>query len=159
MKKAISLFAFLLLGLTCSLAQVKVSSGSLSMDVQFKRAVAQGNDVFIDLIVTCNTNWEKVGLSGCKIYDDEGNYYNLWDGYGNRGYRIDVIENDERIPLPSGAASIPVARDIPRKVRILVKGVDEYASSFVQISIEWWGDMWRDKSFNSTLKNVPITRD
>lgn len=158
MKKAITIFAFLLIGLTCAFAQVKVSSGSPSMDVKFKRAVAQGNNVFIDLIITCNTSWNKVGLSRCIIYDDEGNHYSMWEAYGNGGLRIDVIENDQRVPL-SSAAAIPVARDIPRKVRLLVKGVDEYASSFLQISIDWWGDMLRDKSFSTTIKNAPITRD
>ncbi len=149
----------LLFSLAPSFAQVSVSTESMELDVVAKRAVAKGNSVFIDLVITCNADWDQVGVDRCEVYDDEGNYYSLWDAYGNGGFRIDILENGERIPNPSGACPIKIAKGIPRKVRILVKAVDEYATEFKLIKIQWRGNMVFRHDINTTIKDLPITRE
>lgn len=160
MKRIVFALLACLISIT-SFAQVSISTDSPNVDVTVKRAFARGENVYLDLLITCHNRWEYVGVSGCTAYDDEGNYYDMWKPSRTPGqFRMDVLdENGERIPHTSGSSIIYVARDIPRKVRILIKEVDEYATSFTLAKIEWRGNNDRNLIFNSTIKNLPITRD
>ena len=73
MKRLFTLIATAIMTVSTISAQTSVSSGSPDMTVAVKRCIAQGDNVFIDLVVTCSARWNKIGLSRCKMFDDEGN--------------------------------------------------------------------------------------
>lgn len=144
------LFLFITSLLTISVfsfAQTKVNSGSSEIDITVKRAFARGNEVCVDLIITNNSNWESISFNlwDSKVYDDEGNEYTKnslsKEGPSTYGGKIDI------------------PREVPRKVRLVVAKVDEYASSFTLMKIEYEG--WNPSSNPRTLtiKNLPIARE
>lgn len=130
-----------------SFAQTQVNSGASEIDITVKRAFARGGDVCVDLIVTNNSNWESISFNlwDSKAYDDEGNEYTKnslsKDGPSTYGGKIDI------------------PREVPRKVRLVIADVDEYASSFTLKKNEYEG--WNPSSNPRTLtiKNLPITRE
>lgn len=128
-------------------SQMKVSVETPDLDVQVKRAFAQGDNVCIDLMITNQGNYESIYFDfwATKIYDDEGNEYTgnalSKDGPGTFGGKIDI------------------PRDIPRKVRIIVHNVDEYASAFTLTKFVY--EVYNPRSSGSkslTIKNLPITK-
>lgn len=144
------LFLFITSLLTISVfsfAQTKVNSGSSEIDITVKRAFARGNEVCVDLIITNNSNWESISFNlwDSKVYDDEGNEYTKnslsKEGPSTYGGKIDI------------------PREVPRKVRLVVAKVDEYALSFTLMKIEYEG--WNPSSNPRTLtiKNLPIARE
>ena len=144
------LFLFITSLLTISVfsfAQTKVNSGSSEIDITVKRAFARGNEVCVYLIITNNSNWESISFNlwDSKVYDDEGNEYTKnslsKEGPSTYGGKIDI------------------PREVPRKVRLVVAKVDEYASSFTLMKIEYEG--WNPSSNPRTLtiKNLPIARE
>lgn len=135
-------------------AQVKISTGSSLIDVQVKRAFAQGDDVCIDLMLTSHTKWDMISLHACEVYDDEGNHYQLMGvSFQVSDEMIDVMVDGKRRCIFS------VAKDIPRKVRVIIRNVDEYASAFSLVKIEWWGDRSSANIINTTIKDLQITRE
>jgi len=145
----------------CLFSQTKISSGSTNIDVQIKRAVVNGDDVFVDLIITSRGSWSfleimtrnDMGSVGCRFYDDEGNLYQS----GSSSVMQFEIDGARSYWFPK----IQIERDIPRKMRIIVKNVDEYASSFSSIRIPYWGNGGsKTEDLNViTIKNLPIIRD
>ena len=77
MKRIVFALLACLISIT-SFAQVSISTDSPNVDVTVKRAFARGENVYLDLLITCHNRWEYVGVSGCTAYDDEGNYYDMW---------------------------------------------------------------------------------
>lgn len=142
-----------------SFAQVYVSPGTSNIDIKVKRCFASGNDVFIDLVLTGNGRWENVFIHGheSRIYDDEGNMYK--GGFmGGQDYRYGInFEYDKLTNKPDCQINIP--RDVPRKVRVKITDVDEYASSFVKISMPCDGNSTNANPFEIIIKNLPITRE
>ena len=130
-----------------SFAQTTVNGGASEIDIAVKRAFVRGNDVCVDLTITNNSNWSSISFNlwDSKVYDDEGNEYTKnslsKDGPSTYGGKIDI------------------PREVPRRVRLVVANVDEYASSFTLMKIEYEG--WNPSSNPRTLtiKNLPIIRD
>jgi len=147
MKRLILFIVALLSVNILSYAQTTVNSGAPEIDIAVKRAFARGNDVCVDLTITNNSNWSSISFNlwDSKVYDDEGNEYTKnslsKDGPSTYGGKIDI------------------PREVPRRVRIVVANVDEYASSFTLMKIEYEG--WNPSSNPRTLtiKNLPIIRD
>ena len=144
------LFLFITSLLTISVfsfAQTKVNSGSSEIDITVKRAFARGNEVCVDLIITNNSNWESISFNlwDSKVYDDEGNEYTKnslsKEGPSTYGGKIDI------------------PREVPRKVRLVVAKVDEYASSFTLMKIEYEGSNPSSNPRTLTIKNLPIARE
>ena len=158
MKRIAVLLAACLITIT-SFAQVSVSSGTPNIDVKLKRCFASGNDVYIDLVLNGNGRWENVYINGyeSRIYDDEGNMYK--GGFmGGQDYRYGIsFEYDKLSNKPNCQINIP--RDIPRKVRLKITDVDEYASALVKISLPCDGNSTNANPFEITIKNLPITRE
>lgn len=154
MKNFLTFCLCLLASSTISFAQVQVSSGNSSIDVKVKRAVAQGDDVFIDLIITSNGSQSIFQYFGdpVTVYDDEGNMY-----MGENGQWVKVKIDFEFDGKQSRSFRFPIERGIPRKMRVFVRGVDEYASAFTIVKIPYMGD---NSGFTGTItiKNLPITR-
>ena len=148
MKHLIVTIILLITGFVYSGAQVRVDSGATEVEMKVKRAFSRGNDVCIDLIVTGLSSWENIAFwwldSERKIYDDEGNFYERKQIYFEAdGERKDII---------------PIERGIARKVRIVVKDVDEYASSFALIKLRYYGNNTSDNPRMLTIRDLPITR-
>ena len=136
-----------------------ISSGTPNIDLKVKRCFALGNDVYIDLLITGNGRWETIWINGfdSRLYDDEGNMYK--GGFmGGHDYRYGIsFEYDEF--SNSSACKLNIPRDVPRKVRVKITDVDEYASSFVKISLPCDGNSSNANPFEISIKNLPIKRD
>ncbi len=155
------IFAVILL-ISCSLfagAQVKVSSGSPSIDVVVKRAIADGDDVIIDLIVTSHGGWRKIIIStgymypSSRLYDDEGTLYQS----GNSKIMTFEVDGYRNYYFPE----MVIERDVPRKLRVIVKNVNEYATEFTKAYFHYYADRvdFVENEHIITIKNLPITRN
>lgn len=148
MRKFITILCLLLTTLPIAYAQVKVSSGSSGIEFNVKRAFSRGNEVCIDLLITNMSNYDSIAflLSSSKVYDDEGNEYTQ-----NAIYKEGPATYGGKIDIP---------RDVPRKVRIVVSNVDEYASAFPLIQLEY--EVYNPSSYGPktlTIKNLPIIKE
>lgn len=159
MKRFFLTLLFSIISVTFVFAQLKVSSGNSSVEVVPKRAIEEGNDVFVDIVVTCHNKWNKIELAGQDdgvwapiVFDDEGNAYK---GTGMTG-RLQFEVDDSRQYY---GRVVDIAPDVPRKIRLIVKGVDEYASSFSSIKIPYFGNGSNATTYNIIIKNLPITRE
>lgn len=147
-RRIITVLTILLLSGTAALAQEIVSSGSPSVDVKVKRAFTSGADVNIDLVITNHGNYESISFNlwDSKVYDDEGNEYTRSalskDGPSTYGGKIDI------------------PKDVPRKVRIIVHNIDEYAASFPMAKLIY--EVYAPASYGPktlVIKDLPITRE
>lgn len=147
------------------MGQTKVSSGSPNLEVQVKRAIENGTDVFVDLLITSTGSMKFLEINthstasatggagaGCCFYDDEGRMYQsgsestmLFDIDGKRSYWF------PRLYLERGVA---------RKMRIIVKDVDEYATSFTTVRVRYFPDGSPSSADEGVIviKNLPISR-
>lgn len=150
MKKIILVMGALLAFFTAS-AQVKVDSGSPSIEMTLKRCLAQGDQVIMDFVVICRMNINDIYFHDPEIYDDEGNFYHGGPPTGGH-YNIFVIDGVEN----SYISRLHLDRDIPRKLRLIVKHVDEYASSFLLIKMKY---EINSTYYTATIKNLPINRE
>lgn len=139
-------------------AQTKVSAGSTSVDVSVRRAVAEGNDVIIDLLITSRGSWQKLIFStsldypSCRLFDDEGNLYRS----GDRNKMMFEIDGERFYWFPE----MVVENGVPRKFRIIVKNVDKYATQFVKGYFHYYADRvdFRENEHVITVTDLPITR-
>lgn len=146
MRHLIVTIILLITGFVYSGAQVRVDSGATEVEMKVKRAFSRGNDVCIDLIVTGLSSWESIAfwVIERKIYDDEGNFYERNQIYFEADGEMKNV--------------IPIERGIARKVRIVVKDVDEYASSFTLIKLHYDGNNTSANPRMLTIRDLPITR-
>lgn len=147
--------------------KLSVKSGHPSIEVQVKRCIASGDDVIIDLMITCHAKWKTVDFHYRlipEVFDDEGNYYKTEDQIarmeGKIWYEIDGKKGNE----VDYVRVLVVEEDIPRKLRIIIKDVDEYASAFPSMVFPYFiydknGNNIDEKGFAITIKNLPITRE
>ena len=142
-------WVFATLFASSAFAQPTISSGSPSLDITVKRAFAQGEDVCVDLIITCRTDWEWINIYHCRVFDDEGNCYDSNDK------RIDVLVDEKTFDLCNYRAIVYLAKDIPRKARIIIKKVDDFATTLSQINISWK----YNNNCMAVVKNIPITKE
>lgn len=148
MRRLIIALAALFAVLPVSFAQMTVTAGSAEISVEVKRAIAQGNEVAIDIFVTCFTaSWGGLDFGYFqKIYDDEGNLYD---------------RNSVQVVGDGGGNFVNLEKDIPRKFRVVVKEVDEYASQFLLGRLKYMArkpDGGSIKESEITIKNLPIER-
>lgn len=158
MRRFIVILSFIFIPFISLFAQVVVSSGSPNLDVQLKRCVAMGNDVYIDLVLTGNGRWEKVAIIGedCRAYDDEGNMYK--GGFmGGGDYRYGISFEYDKVTNRSGCG-LDIPQDIPRKVRVKILDVNEYAAQFIKIILSCEGNWSSANPFQIVIKNLPISR-
>lgn len=139
--------------------KLTLKTGHPDVEVQIKRCIAQGEDVIIDLMVTSHTKWEKIYFipDAPQCFDDEGNYYKTerTSGGGLAGsiqYEIDGENKYWRSYLIT-------EEDIPRKIRIIIKNVDEYASTFLSMKFPYLGNGDDELKYTLSIKNLPITRE
>lgn len=125
MRRKIIVLSILLSVAATAFAQVKVSHSSSGIEFNVKRAFARGDEVCIDLLITNRSNYESIAFNlwGSKCYDDEGNEYTK-NALSKEG------------PATVGG-KIDIPRDVPRKIRVIIKNVDEYASAFPLIKLEY----------------------
>ncbi|MBQ7609930.1 MAG: hypothetical protein IJU74_02415 [Bacteroidales bacterium] len=154
----VALAAFLSIFSLC-FAQPKISSGNSSVDITVKRALVVGNDVVIDIVITCHNGWNSIELLGHDdgvwapiVFDDEGNVYKGTGMSGRLAYEADGSRQYYN-------RGLDVTRDVPRKFRLVVKHVDEYATSFASIKIPYFGNGSNGTTYTMIIKNLPITRE
>lgn len=143
MKKVIILF----LALCCTViasAQVKCTSSNPDYKIAYKRTIVADNTVFVDFTVTYYGNGQVYfRIYAPQIYDDEGNIYSF------DSYNVVNVGN-------TGRNGADISPDIPIKVRIPIKNVDEFATQFYKMIIQY-GNGYDENTF--TITNVPIPRD
>lgn len=152
MKRIVIILAIIIGSISAAYAQSSISTSHLSFDVSVKRCIAKGQDVYIDMILTVNNNWKFLTITRdgfrlrSAIFDDEGNHYgnqNLW------------FEVDGKINFD---AFVEIVRDVPRKVRVIIKNVDEYATELSSIELVYVGPTSEYVGL-ITIKKLPITRN
>lgn len=143
------------LAIAISFAQTSVSTGHPALDIKVKRCFVNGNNCYVDLVMTVSNEWSLVsfhngsGNWATQVFDDEGNHYS-----GDRYYGAIMYEYDGQ--QDAKGAYLKTARDIPRKVRLIVPGIDEYAASLKLIVIPYQGGK---NHYRMEIKDVPISRD
>ena len=153
MKRFLLFTSLLVSTWTISFAQASVSTGHPSLSVDVKRCFANGQNVYVDMIFTVNNNWDRVVLENASgdyasfVFDDEGN------SYTNKFY----FEIDGKSSSYQGW--IDIAPDVPRKMRLVISNVDEYASSLSLIKLSYSGG-YRSTSHHNyiIIKKLPISR-
>ena len=158
MKRFIILLSCLLLSVPQVFGQVSVTSGNPSVNVNVKRAIMLGDDVYVDMIIKCQNNWEKIIFStsnmypSCRVYDDEGNLYQSGDS------GVMVFESDGK--RSHWFPELVVERDVPRKIRIVGKNVDEYATMFTKALFHYYADRadFLENEYVISINNLPIER-
>lgn len=143
MKKILLLFIVLCSTIIAS-AQVKCTSSNPDYTIAYKRTIVADNTVFVDFTVTYYGN-EQVyfRIYDPQIYDDEGNIYSF------SSYNVVNVGN-------TGKNGADIEPDIPIKVRIPIKNVDEFATLFNKMILPY-GNGYDKNTF--TIINVPIPRD
>lgn len=143
MKKTLLLFIVLCSTIIAS-AQVKCTSSNPDYKIAYKRTIVADNTVFVDFTVTYYGD-EQVyfRIYGPQIYDDEGNIYSF------DSYNVVNVGN-------TGKNGADIEPDIPIKVRIPIKNVDEFATLFNKMILPY-GNGYDKNTF--TITNVPIPRD
>lgn len=157
MKRLILLLSLFLMSLPLAWTQTTVSSGNPNLDVQVKRAIVSGEDVLVDLILTCYSDWDVIRFihrDRLCFFDDEGDLYH-GDVYNGGVYKV-LIEIDG--VRDTGHSLLRIAKDNPRKIRFVVKNVNEYATSFTLIRIPYKANDTGDEIFIQ-IKNLPITSE
>ena len=132
-------------------AQVNFSSGNPSVEMNLKRTVAQGDKVTMDFIITCHVEAQYIDFKDPEIYDDEGNLYTGWIPNSSVHYSSFTIDGRTEF----GSSRLQLQRDIPRKMRLNVQNVDEYASSFLLVKIPY---NLNGAKYTVVIKNLPISR-
>lgn len=147
-RRIITVLTIIILTGTAAFAQTIVEPGAPSLGVTVKRAFVSGADVCIDLVITNLGNYESISFNlwDSKFYDDEGNEYTR-----------NALSKDGPSTL-GGKINIP--KGVPRKVRIIVHNIDEYASSFLLANIYY--EVYAPASYGSrtlVIRDLPISRD
>lgn len=136
--------------------QVQCSTDYPDLELRYKRTTVSGNNVYVDFILTYHGK-DEIGIrisdgNNTIFYDDEGNIYKGQglSGMGERRNNNIIADvgnaNSDYGVLPSG---------IPVKLRMLIKNVDEFATSFPKIIITFtsYG------VYEMHISNVPIPRE
>lgn len=137
-----------------SYGQIRCTTDYPDLEIKYKRTTVSGNNVYVDFVMTYygKDEMEITVIDGHQtlFYDDEGNIYK-GQGSGNSPYSkiiADVGNTDSSTAvLPSG---------IPVKLRLTVKEVDEFSTSFTKAKISFISS---SKWYEMQIGNVPIPRD
>ena len=143
------LIALVAVSSVCS-AQVNVDSGNTAVEMTLKRCLAQGDQVIMDFVVICRVNANYIYYYEPDVYDDEGNLYHHIPG--GQTYHNYIIDGNNK----GSSGELVLEKDIPRKMRLITKHVDEYASTFLLIKIPYAVNNGR---YTATIKNLPINRE
>ncbi len=158
--KRLLLFVAVALSVAVASAQ-SVKFSAPDVDVKFKRCIATGNNAYIDVVIT---NWMGKDVNAYCItkesmanyghhftaaYDDEGNMYRPFS-------EISILVGGENVL--SDHFYLP--REIPVKLRVYIKNLNEYASEIKLLKIAFRSISPAD-SYGAALlelRSIPITR-
>lgn len=133
-------------------AQVKISTGDPYIDLKYKRTIVSGNTVMVDFVMT---NLGRSEIEACmysfvnlSFTDDEGNMYD------NDHFTVDIGN--------SGQNTGVFTPEIPLKVRFILTGIDEYATSITSIIYPYYYyklpvTFAEDRTMK--IYNIPIPRN
>lgn len=132
----------------------RIVTGHPDFKIEIKRCAASGTNVVLDLVVT-NVGGSDVkqfrvhgGTYSTKLYDNLGNIYerDIYVKIANKEY----TDYQYEIRLVSGLAT---------NFSILVKDVDQRATSFVLVEPDIYSTDWGITKETVKLRNIPITRE
>lgn len=144
--KKILISCIILFSTIIASGQVKCISSNPSYELTYKRSVVAGNSVIVDFLVTLyGKETKEFRVYDMTVYDDEGIVYNF---KANGTGCVDVGNTGNNI--------IYIEPDIPVRIRITVKNVDEYSTLFKKMIMPF-GNGYDKNTF--TITNIPIPRD
>ena len=105
------------------------------------------------MVLTVYNNWDALVFSknnrrdSIRIFDDEGGFY------GECVFDVDGKQSTYQ-------GWLNVAKDVPRKIRFVIKNVDEYATSFPLMELPYAGQgkVGGAEDCKLVIKNLPISR-
>lgn len=128
------------------------------VEIKFKRCIASGGSAYVDLVMT---NWSEKEIRGECVWKEPMNSYDnyytaVYDDEGNI-YRYDYLSFSF---AGESSMSFYAPCEIPIKVRIYIRNLDEYASEIKLLKIAFRG-MPSSEPYGAALleiRDIPITR-
>ena len=155
MKRLALILLFTLFAMSGYAQTIKLNAPAV--EIKFKRCIASGGSAYVDLVMT---NWSEKEIRGecvwrepmasydnyyTAVYDDEGNMYRDSLSFSFAG------ESSNSFYAPC---------EIPIKVRIYIRNLDEYASEIKLLKMAFRG-MPSAEPYGAALleiRDIPITR-
>ena len=156
----------LLFGGLFSISAQTMSFTNPEIQVRFKRCICSGSSAYVDLLMTNYSGKDMTGdsfaaenMAGYEsyvtaVYDDEGNVY-------KPHYGIASVTIGGESFIPSGAShSFLLPADVPVKIRVHLKGVDQFAAELVLLKMNF-RNLDPATPYGASLlevRNIPIIR-
>lgn len=155
LKRLFLLTAFILLGSISFVAfpqGMKIVTGHPDFKMKVTRCEESGNKVYVDLIL------ENIGSSDCKIgiHGGLGGNSNAIDDEGNKYTNSDFLVQLGKGYPNSGEEYTVLYPEVPVKVKLIISGVPESATSFKLINLMVQCSEWNLSWHTVKLHNVPI---
>lgn len=156
MKRLALILLFTLFAMSGYAQTIKLNAPDV--EFKFKRCIASGGSAYVDLVMT---NWSGKEFSGLltqqEMMASYDNYYTaVYDDEGNM-YRHDSLSFSF---AGESSNSFYAPCEIPIKVRIYIRNLDEYASEIKLLKMAFRG-MPSAEPYGAALleiRDIPITR-
>lgn len=168
--KRILTVLYLLLAAAGLRAQTTVLPPDDGIEVRFRRCIVRGTTAYLDFTLTNVSDRETVKAvlmdrepyvryEGYETvaYDDEGKVY---DCKSNRIGRVTL--GGDTVDRPRFMCTdTPLSNGIPVKVRMEIRGIDEFATTFRLVKVCFRGTMTAEEHGQALLqfKDVPLVRE
>lgn len=170
MKKVIllmmAMFAFGLQNVSAQDAPMKIVTGDPDLKVKVTGCSANGESVFIDLILI-NMSEKDVGSSIMgSTFDGDRQYTEAFDDQGNRYFRNSIYKDvisfkvaNQNSYIPN-VSDFPLPSEVPVKLRIRIEDFSEKAESITKFRLLMYCNALGLNAKNSiVIRNIPISRN
>lgn len=132
----------------------RIVTGHPDFKIEIKRCAASGTNVVLDLVVT------NVGANDVKEFKVHGSGYatKFYDNLGNI-YEKDIYVKIANKEYTSSIHEIRLVSGLATNFSILVKDVDQRATSFALVEPDIYSTDWGITNQTVKLRNIPITRE
>ena len=156
MKRLALILLFTLFAMSGYAQTIKLNAPDV--EIKFKRCIASGGSAYVDLVMT---NWSGKEIRGERVWKEPMNSYDnyytaVYDDEGNM-YRHDSLSFSF---AGESSNSFYAPCEIPIKVRIYIRNLDEYASEIKLLKMAFRG-MPSAEPYGAALleiRDIPITR-
>ena len=158
MKRLALILLFTLFAMSGYAQTIKLNAPDV--EIKFKRCIASGGSAYVDLVMT---NWSGKEFSGLLTHQEQmasasyDNYYTaVYDDEGNM-YRHNSLSFSF---AGESSYSFYAPCEIPIKVRLYIRNLDEYASEIKLLKMAFRG-MPSAEPYGAALleiRDIPITR-
>ena len=161
-----AMFAFGLQNASAQDAPLKIVTGNPDLKVKVTQCSANGENVFIDLIITNMSEKDAGSYIWAATFDGGSQYTEAFDDQGNRYYREGVYKDvvtfkvaNQNSYIPD-VSDLPLPSEVPVKLRIRIEGFSEKAESIAKFRLLLYCDALGLNANNSIIiRNIPISRD